>query len=51
VGGSILATIVSVVVGGAVAAATTVGVINASTGTPEKSPVDVNEVSVEYGSN
>ncbi len=45
-----MGTIVSIVVGGVVAAATVVGVVQAQTSTPEKSPVNVSEVGVNYGS-
>lgn len=46
-----MGTIVSIVVGGAVAAATIVGVVNSQTSTPDKSPVSVSEVGINYGSN
>ena len=50
-GSSIVGAIVSVVVGGAVAAATVVGIVSSQTSTPEKSPVNVGNVGIEYGSN
>ncbi len=46
-----MGTIVSIVVGGMVAAATVVGVVQSQTSTPEKSPVSVSEVGISYGSN
>lgn len=46
-----MGTIVSIVVGGVVAAATVVGVVNAQTSTPDKTPVNVSEVGLSYGSN
>lgn len=49
--GTILGIVASVVVGGAVATATIVGVVSTQTATPEKSPVNVSEVGIEYGSN
>lgn len=49
--GTILGIVASIVVGGSVAAATIVGVVNSQTAEPEKSPVSVSEVGIEYGSN
>ncbi|WP_370290886.1 hypothetical protein [Nocardioides sp.] len=46
-----MGTIVSIIVGGAVAAATVVGVVNAQTAAPEQSPVNVSKVGLSYGSN
>ncbi|QYJ04787.1 hypothetical protein KUV85_03645 [Nocardioides panacisoli] len=50
-GSTTIAAIVSVLVGGGLAAASVVGLVNAQTGTPEESPVNVGNVSIEYGSN
>ena len=49
--GTIMTGIVSVVVGGAFATATIVGVVSSQTSTPDKTPVNVSEVGIEYGSN
>lgn len=46
-----MGTIVSIIVGGAVAAATIVGVVQTQTQTPDKSPVNVSDVGINYGSN
>lgn len=51
IGSAVIGTIISVLAGGAVAAATIVGVVQTQTAPPEKSPVDVHSVSIEYGSN
>lgn len=51
--GSILAALGSLVIGGAVATATVVGVVQSQTAAPEQSPVSVNapvEDLVAYGS-
>lgn len=46
-----MGTFVSILVGGAVAAATVVGVVSTQTAQPEKSPVSVGNVGIDYGSN
>ena len=51
-GTSILATVGSLIAGGAVAAVTIVGLVNSQTGAPASSPSDVTKsVSIDYGSN
>jgi hypothetical protein len=40
---------VSMVVGGALAGATFVGLVNSQTAGPDKSPADVNAPTVDYG--
>ncbi|MFW6774673.1 DUF2613 family protein [Nocardioides sp. CPCC 205120] len=53
-GTGIIGTIVSLVVGGSVAAVTVVGVVNSQTSAPEKSPVDSHAPTssiIEYGEN
>jgi hypothetical protein len=49
--GAILGTIGSILVGGAVAAATIVGVVQSNTAKPDVSPTSVNAPVVDYGSN
>ena len=49
--GAILNTIAAMVVGGAVAAVTIVGVVGSQTAAPEESPTNVNAPVIEYGSN
>jgi hypothetical protein len=50
--GTILGIIGSLVIGGAVATATVIGVVNAQTGTTGNSPADATQqVFVDYGSN
>jgi hypothetical protein len=49
--GTIVSTIAAMLVGGAVATVTVVGVVNSQTATPDKSPVSVNAPAIEYGSN
>ncbi|MBZ5736876.1 hypothetical protein [Nocardioides mangrovi] len=41
--------IVSIVVGGGLAGATFVGLVNSQTAAPDKSPADVNAPAVDYG--
>jgi hypothetical protein len=49
--GSIFGIVASMLVGGAVAAVTVVGVIDAQTGTPDgRSPVNVSQPVIDYGS-
>jgi len=48
--GSILGTLGAMIVGGAVASVTIVGVVSATTGTDGDSPANVNAPIVEYGS-
>ncbi|MDF9715606.1 hypothetical protein INN71_07715 [Nocardioides sp. ChNu-153] len=53
-GTGIIGTIVSLVVGGSVAAVTVVGVVNSQTAAPEDSPVDSQAPTssiIEYGDN
>ena len=49
--GAILSTVAAMIVGGAVATVTVVGVINAQTKPPETSPASVNAPAFDYGSN
>ncbi len=49
--GTILSTVGAMIVGGAVAAVTVVGVVNSQTAAPEDSPASVNAPAIEYGSN
>jgi hypothetical protein len=48
--GIIVSTIASVIVGGIVAAATVIGVVNSQTGAHDDSPGNVNQPVVSYGS-
>ncbi|GAA1911517.1 hypothetical protein GCM10009737_11260 [Nocardioides lentus] len=48
--GSVGALLASVVVGGAVAAVTVVGLVNSQTDAPDQSPANVERPVVEYGS-
>lgn len=48
---AIVATVTTTVVGGAVAAVTVVGLVNANTGTEGPSPANVNQPVVQYGTN
>ncbi|WP_447645677.1 hypothetical protein [Nocardioides zeae] len=53
-GTGIIGTIVSLVVGGSVAAVTVVGVVSSQTAAPSESPIDVNSPAsqvIDYGSN
>lgn len=51
-GSSIVATAVSLLVGGAAAAATVIGLVDNETSAPDKSPVNVTEeIVVDYGTN
>lgn len=47
--GSIITPIVSLVVGGALATATVVGLVSSQTGAPEKSPGNAISPAVNYG--
>jgi hypothetical protein len=47
---AILITIASVVVGGALAGATVIGLVNAQTSPPDKSPANVSNPVLDYGS-
>ncbi|MEP9365491.1 hypothetical protein ABLE68_21160 [Nocardioides sp. CN2-186] len=47
---AILITMVSLVVGGALAGATVVGLVNSQTAAPDKSPIDSSNVTLDYGS-
>jgi hypothetical protein len=49
--GAILSTIAAMVIGGAVAAVTVVGVVNSQTAGPDTSPGSVNSPVIDYGSN
>ncbi len=49
--GTIIGTIVSIVVGGTVATVTVVGLVSSQTAAPDKSPVSVNSPAIDYGSN
>ena len=49
--GTILGTVAAMIVGGAVATVTVVGVVNSSTSPPDTSPVSVNAPAIDYGSN
>lgn len=49
--GTILSTIGAMLVGGAVATVTVVGVVNSQTSKPETSPASVNAPAIDYGSN
>ena len=48
--GSILTPIVSIVVGGALATATVIGLVSAQTGAPDKSPGNAISPTINYGS-
>lgn len=48
--GTVIGTIVSLVVGGAVAAVTVIGVVNSQTDADGASPANVNQPVVAYGS-
>jgi len=50
--GTIISTVVAVIVGGGLATATVIGVVSAQTAGPDQSPVDVTsgQSVVEYGS-
>ncbi|MXG88532.1 hypothetical protein [Nocardioides flavescens] len=48
--GTVITTFVSMLVGGAVAAVTVVGVVNSQTTAPDKTPVSVNAPAIDYGS-
>lgn len=53
-GTGIIGTIVSLIVGGSVAAVTVVGVVNSQTGAPSESPGDAQQPAasvIQYGSN
>lgn len=47
---AILISFVSVLVGGTLAGATVVGLVNSQTAAPSKSPADVSNPTVSYGS-
>jgi hypothetical protein len=49
--GTLLSTIGAMIVGGAVATATIVGVVSSQTAAPETSPASVNAPAIDYGSN
>lgn len=49
--GTIVSTIAAMLVGGAVATFTVVGVVNSETAKPDTSPVSVNAPAIDYGSN
>lgn len=49
--GTILGTVAAMIVGGAVATVTVVGVVNSQTKAPETSPASVNAPAFDYGSN
>lgn len=49
--GTILSTVAAMIVGGAVATVTVVGVVNSQTSPPESSPASVNAPVIDYGSN
>ncbi len=49
--GVIISIVGSVLVGGAVAAATIVGVVQSQTAPPDKNPVTVSAPVIDYGSN
>ena len=48
---TIVITVVSVFVGGALAGASVVGLVNSQTAAPSQSPIDSSNVSLDYGSN
>ena len=48
--GSIATVVASIAVGGAIGAATLVGLINAQTAAPSRSPANVEAVAIDYGS-
>lgn len=49
--GTIFATVGAMIVGGAVATVTVIGVVNSQTTPPETSPASVNAPAFDYGSN
>jgi hypothetical protein len=49
--GTILSTIAAMLVGGAVATFTVLGVVDSQTAAPDKSPANVNAPAFDYGSN
>jgi hypothetical protein len=49
--GTIVTTVVAMLVGGTVATVTIVGVVNSQTSAPDKTPVSVNAPAIQYGSN
>lgn len=49
--GTIVSTIAAMLVGGAVATFTVVGVVNSQTSAPDQSPASVDSPAIEYGSN
>lgn len=49
--GAIVSIVASVLIGGAVASATIVGVVSSQTAAPDKSPASVSQPIIEYGSN
>jgi hypothetical protein len=48
--GTILSTVVAIVVGGGVALATVIGLVNSQTTAPDTSPTSVNTPAIQYGS-
>lgn len=50
-GSSIIGGIAALVLGGAVAGATVFGLVSSQTGAPDKSPTNVAEPVVDYGTN
>lgn len=50
-GSSILGAIAALVLGAAVAGATVFGVVSSQTAAPDKSPTNVSDSTVDYGSN
>jgi hypothetical protein len=51
VGSSIIGAIAALVVGGAIASATVVGLVSSQQGAPSQSPGSVTEPTIPYGSN
>lgn len=49
--GAILSTVAAMVVGGAVATFTVIGVVGSQTSPPDTSPASVNAPVIDYGSN
>ena len=49
--GTIVGTIVSLIVGGAVASVTVIGLVNSQTGPVDHSPANINQPVIQYGSN
>ena len=49
--GTIISTVAAMIVGGAVATFTVIGVVNAQTAAPDTSPASVNQPVFDYGSN